>query len=103
LSARKNNYRAIVSAAYLEQNTRNESVAKKGIKGFTSPVHIRVISYRKLNHDTDGVSIKAILDGIVQRGILADDSAKQVKSVTFESRKSNEEKTVIEITLDKEK
>ena len=64
---------------------------------FDTPVNIRVISYRKLKHDPDGVSVKAVLDGIVRAGILADDSSKQIKKVTFESRKSKDERTVIVI------
>jgi Holliday junction resolvase RusA-like endonuclease len=64
---------------------------------FDTRVNIRVISYRKVKHDPDGISVKAVLDGIVRAGILADDSTEQVKSITFESIKSKEEKTVIEI------
>lgn len=61
---------------------------------------VRVISYRKRKHDTDGVSVKAVLDGLVQRGILPDDSCAEIKEVTFESHISKEEKTIIEITRD---
>ncbi|MBE9515948.1 MAG: hypothetical protein IME93_03105 [Proteobacteria bacterium] len=67
----------------------------------TSPldtrVNIRVISYRKRKHDPDGLSVKAVLDGLVQCGILPDDSTEQIKSITYESHKAEEEKTVIEI------
>lgn len=64
-----------------------------------SRVSIHVRSYRRLNGDPDGVSVKAALDGIVDRGILTDDSAKQVKSVTFESITGcKQEETVIIIT-----
>ena len=91
----ESNNRAALPASDMEQNTGNESLGKKETPRFTAPVNIRVISYRKLNHDTDGVSIKAVLDGVVHAGILTNDSAKQVKKVTFESRKSKEERTVI--------
>lgn len=93
----ENNNRATVPAADLEQNSSHASLGKKEITGFNTPVNIKVISYRRVNHDTDGVSVKAVLDGIVLRGILTDDSAKQIKSITFESRISEEEKTIIEI------
>lgn len=90
-----------VPAPNLEQASDNEPLAKKEMPRFDSPVNIRVISYRKRNHDPDGVSVKAVLDGIVRAGILADDSTKQVKKITFESiicEKNENEKTVIEIT-----
>lgn len=75
----------------------HEPLATKESTGFDSPVNIRVTSYRKRKHDPDGVSAKAVLDGLVQRGILQDDSTEQVKSITFESIISKEEKTIIEI------
>ena len=89
--------RTALSPSNLEQDTGNAVLPKDETPTFHSPVTIRVISYRKLNHDPDGVSVKAVLDGIVALGILTDDSAKQVKEITFESRKSKEEKTIIEI------
>jgi Holliday junction resolvase RusA-like endonuclease len=97
----KDNYedknRATIPIADLESSPGDEPVAKKGFEGFDSLVNIKVTSYRKLKHDPDGISAKAALDGIVRRGILADDSTEQIKSITFESIKSKEEKTVIEI------
>lgn len=89
--------RASLSLADLEPHTGNAPVAEETAPRFTSPVNIRVISYRKANHDPDGISVKAVLDGIVRAGILTDDSAKQVKQITFESKKSKEESTIIEI------
>ena len=93
----ESNNRIALPTANMEQNTGNEPLATEEFKGFDSLVNIRVISYRKLKHDPDGVSAKAVLDGIVRAVILADDSTKQVKSITFESIQSKEEKTIIEI------
>ena len=94
----ESNNRASLSTTNMEQAVSNESLGKKKMPRFDSPVHIHVISYRKRKHDTDGVSAKAVLDGIVRAGILADDSSEQVKSITFESRQAkSEEKTLIEI------
>lgn len=90
--------RASIPASNVESNSGDESVGKEEIKRFDSLVNIRVTSYRKRNHDPDGVSCKAVLDGIVRRGILADDSAKEVNEITFKSVISKEEKTIIEIT-----
>ena len=96
----ENNNKSTVSASDLEQDIIHAALSAHGFKTLDTPVNIRVISYRRLNHDPDGVSAKAVIDGIVQAGILADDSAKQVQSITFESHqteKGEEEKTVIEI------
>ena len=95
----QSNNKSTVSNANMESNTSNESLAKEKAKRFDSPVNIHVISYRKFNHDPDGISVKAVLDGIVRTGILTDDSTKQVKKISFESIKSKEEEeTIIEIT-----
>jgi Holliday junction resolvase RusA-like endonuclease len=93
----ESNHRTALSTPNLEPDTGNAVLSKDETPTFHSPVTIRVISYRKLNHDPDGVSVKAVLDGIVALGILTDDSAKQVSEITFESRKSKDERTTIEI------
>jgi Holliday junction resolvase RusA-like endonuclease len=82
----------------MEQNTRNELVSEEKASGLDSRVNIRVISYRARKHDPDGVSVKAVLDGLVRRGILPEDSVEEIKEITFESHISKEEKTIIEIT-----
>ena len=90
--------RATLPATNMESHDADAPLAAKETPRFDTPVHIRVISYRKLKHDPDGVSVKAVLDGIVRAGILADDSTEQVASIQFEGRKSKEEKTIIEIS-----
>lgn len=90
--------RITLPVADMEQDISNAALDEKEIKRFDSLVHITVTSYRARRHDPDGVSVKAVLDGIVRLGILADDSTEQIKSITFKSIKSKEEKTVIEIT-----
>ena len=93
----EDNNRASIPVANMEQDIPDATVDAEETQGFRTLVNIRVISYRARKHDPDGVSVKAILDGIVRRGILTDDSTEQIKSITFESIKSKEEKTVIEI------
>lgn len=85
----------------VESGAGDATLSAYGFAQVDSPVRIRVISYRKLRHDTDGVSAKAVIDGLVHAGVLADDTSEQVKEITFESRKSKDERTVIEIeTID---
>ena len=89
------NDRTTLPAADLESNIGDEPLGKKEFEGFNSRVDITVTSYRKRNHDPDGISAKAVLDGLVRRKILHDDSTKEVNSITFKSEISKEEKTVI--------
>ncbi len=82
----------------MESHFSDASLGEEEVKGLDTPVNIHVISYRAREHDTDGVSVKAVLDGLVKIGILPNDTSKCVKKVSFESIKSKEEKTIIEIT-----
>jgi len=91
------NNRATLPAAPMESNPCHEPVAEKEVARFNSPVRIVVTSYRKYPHDTDGCSVKAVLDGLTRSGILASDTSEFVKEITFKSVKSDIEKTIIEI------
>ena len=92
--------RTAVPATDMEPHTGDESLAAEKAPRLDSRVNIHVTSYRKRKHDPDGVSVKAVLDGLVRRGLLADDSTEEIRLVTFESIKSTEEKTIIVITTD---
>lgn len=96
----ENNNRTSLSATPLERASGDESLEAKAGPRLDSRFHITVISYRKRRHDPDGISVKAVLDGLTRRGILRDDSWEEIKSITFESRKckkGDEEKTIIEL------
>jgi len=98
MRANENNNKTSLPSANLEQDPCNAPMGKKEIKRLDTRVNINIISYRARNHDPDGISAKAVIDGIVRYGILPDDSAKEVKKVTFESficKKGEEEKTEI--------
>jgi len=84
----------------VEQDTTDAPLAEKEAKGLDSLVNITVTSYRWTKHDPDGISCKAVLDGIVRAGLLRDDSTKEIESVTFKSviiKKTEKEQTIIEI------
>jgi len=83
----------------MESNTVHAALPANCFAEMDSRVTITIISYRRINHDPDGISAKAAIDGLVHAGILADDSSKQVKKVTFESRKSKDERTEIIIEV----
>lgn len=92
--------------ANLEQADGYESLGAKKTTRFDAPVCVHVHSIRRRLADSDGVSAKAAIDGIVKAGILADDTAKHVKNVSYSQEKTKgEEKTIIELidTADVEK
>ena len=83
----------------MEQAFTDESMGKENMPRFDSPVNITLTSHRNRKHDQDGVSVKAVIDGLVAQKILQDDSREEVKSITYKSVKCkiSEEKTVIEV------
>ncbi len=88
-------------SADVEQTISDELEGEKEGKGPDTRVNVTVTSYRRAKHDPDGVSCKAVLDGIVRAGLLSDDSTEEIKEVSFKSIKCktlSEEQTIIEIT-----
>ena len=62
---------------------------------------VHVHSKRKRLADPDGVSVKAVLDGLRKAGIFVDDSAKYIKEVSYSQakcEKAEDEETVIVVT-----
>ncbi|MCK5608683.1 hypothetical protein KAR91_42795 [Candidatus Pacearchaeota archaeon] len=67
---------------------------------FNTPVCIVIHSYRHRLADPDGISAKAAIDGLVKADILADDTTKQIKEISYKQTKikrPEEEKTVLKI------
>lgn len=83
--------------AHLEPSIGNAPMGSDEVSTFTSPVRVAFYHTRKRLADIDGLSGKAVLDGIVALGILADDKAEQVTEVTHRQEKGGVEKTVIVI------
>lgn len=50
-------------------------------------VSIRIISFRKRLADVDGLSAKAVIDGLVMANILDGDSLKEINQVTYSQNK----------------
>ena len=48
-----------------------------------APVDIVVHSIRRRLVDTDGISAKAVIDGLVKAGIFEDDNAQIIKSIKY--------------------
>lgn len=70
--------------------------AKKG-EGFSSQVRVIIYHFRKRQIDPDNLSVKAVLDGIVSAGILADDTPLQIKEITHKQFKADNEETYVVI------
>jgi len=81
----------------------NEQLSNKGLAledkiqsgQYHKAVHIHCHSVRKRLVDVDAISIKAALDGIVKAGVLKDDTAKEIKTITYSQEQGSEEKTII--------
>ena len=82
----------------MEQNKQNAPHATLSNGLFDRAVRITVRSIRKRGVDTEGVSFKAALDGLVKDKVLKDDSTQYVQKVTYEATElsyEEEEKTII--------
>ena len=87
-----------VQASDVESTFSNGSLAKGKGADMDKRASIRVHSKRRRVADPDGISAKAVIDGLVVAGILGDDSAKFVKEVTFSQETCKVEETIIDIT-----
>lgn len=94
----ENNICPSFSPADLEQALSHESVGKKTFAGLDTQCSIHIHSKRRRLADPDGISGKYLIDGFVNTKLLRDDSAKQIKQVTFSQEKiskGDEEKTIV--------
>jgi len=90
--------RAAVPVTNLERTACRRPVAPKTDPAMDTCCRIRVHCRRHRLADPDGISVKAVLDGLVLAGILADDSAKQISEspiVTQEKITKAEQETTI--------
>ena len=70
------------------------------MQAFDTPVHIIITHYRSRLCDPDNLNAKGVIDALVEGGLLFDDSAKEVQSITHDQVKvksRDEEKTRITI------
>lgn len=79
--------------ANVESDPGDAPVGTHEIAPLFAPCRITVVHTRKRLADPDGLSAKAIIDGIVEAGILPDDSAKQITEVRHRQVKGSPETT----------
>ena len=93
--------RPSVPAPHLERAPCRQPMATPRHPKVDTPCRIHLHCRRHRLADSDGISAKAVIDGLVLAGILRDDSAKQiVKSPTITQEKVGRdvpEETIVEI------
>jgi len=89
-------------AADMESTIGNESFSASEGSAFVARVSIEIISYRVRLADPSGISEKAAIDGLVNCGILADDSLREIQEPIIHRqvkvKNASDEKTEIVIT-----
>ena len=93
-----NKDRAAVQVADMESNTGERKVVKGKDKTHDTRCRCVVLARRKRWCDTDNISIKACLDGLVRGGVIQDD--RLVEEVTISQvkcQKGQEEETIVEL------
>ena len=96
----ESDYRTALSLAYLEPDFGDAPLGAEETPRFDSPVNISFHSIRKRLTDSDGASGKAVIDGLVKAGLLADDSPEYVKKVSFSQQKTKfDEVTLLTIQI----
>lgn len=83
----RNKNRAAVSPDNMEQTSSHEPLGEKKVPRLDSPCRIHLHSRRHRLTDSDGVSGKAAIDGLVHCGLLPDDSPEFVTAVSYSQEK----------------
>lgn len=81
--------------ANVESDSGNAAFRADEVTTIPAPCCVTFTHTRKRLADPDGVSTKAVLDGFVQVGVLADDSAQQVTEVRHCQVKGRTEETEV--------
>ena len=84
--------------ADLESDSCDAAFRAHEVAPFIKRVHIHVHHVRKRLADMDGLSVKAVIDSLVEIGVLHGDSPEQVASVTHTQSKGQPETTTFTIT-----
>jgi hypothetical protein len=77
---------------------KKESKRCRSSDGRTCRIHVH--SRRIRLADPDGISVKAVIDGLCHVGLLEDDNAKIITEVSQSQEKSKVNETIIDIIWD---
>ena len=90
------------SATDMESNIKHASTGKKCTLPLDSPCCLHLHSRRHRLADSDGISGKAVIDGLVNAKVLQDDRPDYVQRVTYSQEKipkTENEETIITIEV----
>jgi hypothetical protein len=97
----RNKNRSTGAAANVESHLVHALKGAHAAEKLHPPVRITIHSIRRKLADSDGISGKALIDGIVKAGLLDDDSTEFVSEVRYTQEKTDgAEKTVVTLTVD---
>ncbi len=103
MNEKNKNDKATFPTANVEQNSSYGVSGQKQIKTQNTRCSVHLHSKRKRLTDSDGVSGKAAIDGLVHAGIFIDDSPEFIQEVSYSQekiKKGEAEETLIEIWVD---
>ena len=89
--------RTPVPTTNVEPDSSNGNLAKKKVARLDTPVSLLVHSFRHRLCDSDGLSAKAAIDGVVKAEIIEDDAPQFIEEVRY--RQTKIKKTEAEKTL----
>ena len=95
-----------ISSSHLEPDINHDQVGEEKANQVDKKVSINIMHHRHRKCDPGGISFKAAIDGIVDAGILQDDSSKEVEEIREKQEKipaGKPEITVITIEIDMSK
>jgi hypothetical protein len=81
--ADRNQDMAAIPAAVKQRAKRKASTVSRKDCAISKRVDIEIRSFRVHTCDTEAVFVKHAIDAIVDRGVIANDSAKEVASIKF--------------------
>ncbi len=93
----KKNNNIAVPSTNLEPDINHVKVAEKEINQMAKKVSINIMHHRHRLADPGGISYKATIDGIVDAGLLPDDSANEIEEIRERQKKISAGKPEITI------
>ena len=82
----------------MESDLGDAKMGKKKAKRLVTICDLHVHSIRKCLSDSDGASAKYVIDGIVNSGLLQDDSPSFIRNTSYSQEKGQEEQTIITLS-----
>ena len=95
-----NKNRVSCAVAHHESDSGNALAGQEETPRFNGRVDIQVVSYLHQGRDPDGDFLKYVLDALVDRGILVNDTSEEIREIRHSQEiisKNEQEQTIITI------